>query len=75
MNLAQLLLRQARVAGDRIAILEGTQPWATHAQWAQRSAGLKIGESYPMPVRDHEQAAREAAIWTTSVRVPGAGRP
>ena len=27
-------------AADRPAIFEGTQPWATHAQWAARSAGL-----------------------------------
>lgn len=40
MNLAHLLTRQARVSGDRPAIFEGVQPWATHAQWAQRSAGL-----------------------------------
>lgn len=40
MNLAHLLARQARVAADRSAVLEGTQPWATHVQWAQRSAGL-----------------------------------
>jgi long-chain acyl-CoA synthetase len=40
MTLAHLLARQARVAADRTAILEGTRPWATHAQWAARSAGL-----------------------------------
>ena len=40
MTLAHLLARQALVAPDRIAIFEGTQPWATHAQWAARSAGL-----------------------------------
>jgi long-chain acyl-CoA synthetase len=40
MNLAELLARQARAAADRPTIYEGTQPWATHAQWAQRSAGL-----------------------------------
>jgi long-chain acyl-CoA synthetase len=40
MPLAHLLACQARVAGDRIAIFEGSQPWATHAQWAARSAGL-----------------------------------
>ncbi len=40
MTLAHLLMRQARVAPDRIAILEGTRTWATHAQWAARSAGL-----------------------------------
>ncbi|MDM7944199.1 MAG: AMP-binding protein [Hydrogenophaga sp.] len=40
MNLVHLLLRQARQCPDRLAILYGTEPWATHAQWAQRSAGL-----------------------------------
>ncbi len=40
MNLAQLLARQARVSPDRIAILEGARPWASHAGWAARSAGL-----------------------------------
>jgi long-chain acyl-CoA synthetase len=40
MTLAHLLARQARVAPDRNAILVGTRPWATHAEWAARSAGL-----------------------------------
>ena len=40
MNLAHLLGRQARTAGAQIAIFEGTQAWATHVQWAARSAGL-----------------------------------
>jgi long-chain acyl-CoA synthetase len=40
MTLAQLLVRQARLDPDRPAILEGTRPWATHGQWAARSAGL-----------------------------------
>jgi len=40
MTLAHLLDRQARVAADRPAIFEGTREWATHAQWAARSAGL-----------------------------------
>jgi long-chain acyl-CoA synthetase len=40
MTLAHLLARQARVAADRPALFEGTRPWATHAQWAARSAGL-----------------------------------
>jgi long-chain acyl-CoA synthetase len=42
MSLAHLLERQARVGSDRPAILEGTRPWATHAQWAARSAGLSM---------------------------------
>jgi long-chain acyl-CoA synthetase len=40
MTLAPLLARQARVAADRPAIFGGTRVWATHAQWAARSAGL-----------------------------------
>lgn len=40
MSLAHLLQRQARSAPDRTAILSGIQPWATHAEWAARSAGL-----------------------------------
>jgi long-chain acyl-CoA synthetase len=40
MNLAQLLVRQATVNPDRVAICHGTQPWASYAEWAQRSAGL-----------------------------------
>ena len=41
-TLAHLLARQARAAPDRPAILLGAQPWATHAQWAARSAGLAL---------------------------------
>ena len=40
MNLTELLVRQARCAAERTAIFDGTRPWATHAQWAARSAGL-----------------------------------
>lgn len=40
-------------------------PWLM-AGAAQRSAGLKVGESYPAPVRDHEQAAREARAKLTA---------
>ena len=40
MTLAHLLQRQARVAPERPAIFEGSRAWATHAQWAARSAGL-----------------------------------
>ena len=40
MTLAHLLQRQARLAPERPAILEGTRAWATHAEWAARSAGL-----------------------------------
>jgi long-chain acyl-CoA synthetase len=40
MTLAHLLARQARTAPQRAAIFHGAQAWATHAQWASRSAGL-----------------------------------
>ncbi len=40
MSLAHLLLRQARLAPERVAILHGTQLHATASQWAERSAGL-----------------------------------
>ena len=40
MNLAHLLLRQARLDPDRPAIFFGTTPWASHDQWARRSLAL-----------------------------------
>ncbi|MBY0464625.1 MAG: acyl--CoA ligase, partial [Burkholderiales bacterium] len=40
MALVDLLLRQARTRPDVGTIFHGTQPHATHAQWAARSAGL-----------------------------------
>lgn len=40
MTLPDLLARQARAHPARVAILNGTAPWATHADWAARSAGL-----------------------------------
>lgn len=40
MSLVHLLLRQARHSPNRPAILLGAEVWATHGQWAQRSAGL-----------------------------------
>ncbi|MGE0313923.1 MAG: AMP-binding protein [Lautropia sp.] len=40
MQLAHLLARQARAAAVRDAIFEGVHAWATHAEWARRSAGL-----------------------------------
>ncbi|HEY8608441.1 MAG TPA: AMP-binding protein [Noviherbaspirillum sp.] len=42
MNLAHLLLRHARQAPDRAAILHGTAPHATYGDWAARSAGLAL---------------------------------
>ncbi len=40
MNLTHLLTRQALTHGGQAALLEGSAVWATHAQWASRSAGL-----------------------------------
>ncbi|MDO9075128.1 MAG: AMP-binding protein [Rubrivivax sp.] len=40
MNLAHLLLRQARTDVDRVVVFNGTQAHATHAEWAARCAGL-----------------------------------
>ncbi|HEY0845884.1 MAG TPA: AMP-binding protein [Noviherbaspirillum sp.] len=42
MSLVHLLLRQARVAPKRAAILRGTECHATYGQWAARSAGLAV---------------------------------
>ena len=40
MTLGHLLTRQARMSPDRVAVFEGSAPWATCSQWAARSAGL-----------------------------------
>ena len=40
MTLARLLHRQALANPDRPAIFDGPRPWATHGEWARRSAGL-----------------------------------
>ncbi len=40
MSLVHLLLRHARQRPASAAIFLGAETWATHAQWAQRSAGL-----------------------------------
>lgn len=40
MSLVHLLLRHARQTPERAAICHGTEAWATHGQWAQRSSGL-----------------------------------
>jgi long-chain acyl-CoA synthetase len=62
MSLAHLLARQALTAPDRPAIYQGTEPWSTHAQWAQRSAalahrlraaGLQPGERVVLFMRNH----------------------
>ncbi len=40
-------------------------PWLMGSA-GQRAAGLRVGETYPAPVRDHEQAAREARAKLTA---------
>ena len=42
MSLVHLLLRQARQRPASAAIFHGAEAWATHGQWAQRSAGLAL---------------------------------
>ncbi len=62
MNLAHLLQRKALEHPQRPAIFSGTQPVATHEQWAQRSArvgarlraaGLQPGERVLIFMRNH----------------------
>ncbi len=40
MSLVHLLIRQARLQPDAPAVLRGTAVWASHRQWADRSAAL-----------------------------------
>jgi long-chain acyl-CoA synthetase len=81
MSLAHLLARQARAAADRTAILDGTRPWATHAQWAARSAGLALrmrdaglqpGERVVVFMRNHPRYLEVlwGAWWAGLVVVP-----
>ncbi|MBX3610452.1 MAG: AMP-binding protein [Hydrogenophaga sp.] len=62
MSLAPLLVRQALLAPDGPAIFNGTDVWATHALWAQRSAalaqrlraaGLQPGDRLVLFMRNH----------------------
>ena len=51
--------------------LQGVPDTWIHTPWQmgaarQRAAGLRIGENYPAPVRDHEHAAREARAKLTA---------
>ncbi|MEK7344296.1 MAG: AMP-binding protein [Pseudomonadota bacterium] len=81
MNLAHLLLRQARMAPERHAILNGTQLAATHGQWAQRcqhlarqfqAAGLQPGDRVALFMRNHVRYLEVlfAAWWAGLVVVP-----
>ncbi len=62
MNLAQLLLRQARLAPERPAILNGHEVVASYGDWAARcahlarqfqTAGLQPGERVALFMRNH----------------------
>ena len=62
MQLAHLLTRQARTDGQRDAIFNGVDRWATHGQWADRSAslaqrlraaGLQEGDRVVLFMRNH----------------------
>ena len=81
MNLAHLLLRQARLAPERPAILHGTAPWASYGAWAARSAalaahlraaGLRPGERVLLFLRNHPRYLEVlcAAWWAGLVVVP-----
>ena len=81
MSLAHLLIRQARLAPDRAAIYSGLQVWATHAQWAARSAalaqrlrdaGLAPGDRVLIFMRNHPRylEAMWACWWAGLVVVP-----
>lgn len=81
MNLAHLLVRQARLAADRRAIHQGLQTWATHGEWAMRSAalaqhmreaGLEPGDRVLLFMRNHPRYLEIlwAAWWAGLVVVP-----
>ena len=81
MQLAHLLTRQARTHGHHPAIFEGTRRWATHVQWACRSAalalrmrasGLQEGERVLLFMRNHPRYLELlwAAWWAGLVVVP-----
>jgi long-chain acyl-CoA synthetase len=81
MPLAHLLARQARLAPTRPAVFNGTHPWATHAQWASRSAalaqrlhaaGLAPGDRIVLFMRNHPRYLEIlwAAWWAGLVVVP-----
>jgi len=81
MQLAQLLRRQAETYGGQEAIFEGTEVWATYAQWACRSAGLaqrlvaagfQPGDRVVLFMRNHPRYLELlwAAWWAGLVVVP-----
>lgn len=81
MNLAHLLQRMARQFPNRAAIFSGTQPVASYAQWAQRSAllaqrfeaaGLKPGDRMALFMHNHPRYLEVlfGAWWAGLVVVP-----
>lgn len=81
MNLAHLLTRKALTHGHQDSIFEGARVWATHAQWAARSAalaqrmsaaGLQEGERVVLFMRNHPRYLELlwAAWWAGLVVVP-----
>ena len=81
MSLAHLLLRQACQSPDRTAVFHGTQPHASHASWAARSAGLaqrlrgaglRSGERVVIFMRNHPRYLELlwGAWWAGLVVVP-----
>jgi long-chain acyl-CoA synthetase len=79
--LAQLLLKQSRLCGDKPAIFNGTQPHASYAQWAARSAalaarfsqeGLQAGDRVLLFMRNHPRYLEVlwACWWAGLVAVP-----
>ncbi len=81
MSLAHLLQRQAQQHPDRPALFNGTQPVASHAQWAQRAArvgarlraaGLQPGDRVVLFMRNHPRYLELlfGAWWAGLVVVP-----
>ena len=81
MNLAHLLQRKALEHPDRPAIYSGTQPVATHSQWAERAArvgahlraaGLQPGDRVVLFMRNHLRYLELlfGAWWAGLVAVP-----
>jgi len=81
MNLALQLVRQARQDPDRPTIFDGERPWASHGQWAARSAalaqrlrsaGLAPGERVLLFMHNHPRTLEIlwGAWWAGLVVVP-----
>jgi long-chain acyl-CoA synthetase len=83
--LTHLLVRQASLDPTRPAILQGTTPWASHGEWAARSAGLALrlraagllpGERVLLFMRNHPRYLELlwGAWWAGLVVVPVNGK-